>query len=170
MGAEYPRDFRPKNFCWRGKKKKGKWSRKEGKSKKGRWKIENGRRKSCKMRGEDFFFFFFCFSLFKTTEICFKSTKMWISYQEKAFHTSRKNQEKWLCPLWKIFHLPPWFCLNVWWTTAMFALSLALLWGPQASLCWFWQWHVDQTFPLCTLFSLFFFFFFFFRNACWWKC
>ena len=33
---------------------------------------------------------FFCFSLFKTTKICFRCTKMEISYREKAFHTGKK--------------------------------------------------------------------------------
>ena len=54
-------------------------------------------------RGEDlfsfsffffFFFFFIFFSLLKTTEICFGSTKMGIFYREKAFHAGKKNQEK----------------------------------------------------------------------------
>ena len=36
------------------------------------------------MRRGLFFFFFFCFTLSKTTEICFGSTKMGIFYQEKA--------------------------------------------------------------------------------------
>ena len=77
----------------RGNKKKGKWSRKEGKLKKGRWKIENGRRKSYKMRrGSDLFFL--CFSLFKVTEICFESTRIGISYREKAFHARKKTREK----------------------------------------------------------------------------
>ena len=57
--------------------------------------------------GEDFFFFFF-FSLFKTSEICFGSTRMETFYRDKAFHARGKNQEKWLCPLWKIFLLRPW--------------------------------------------------------------
>ena len=79
----------------RGKeKKRGKWSRKEGKSKKGRWKIENARRKSYKMRRGPF-----CFSLFKTTEICFGSTKMWIFYREKAFHAGKKSGKMALPPL-----------------------------------------------------------------------
>ena len=59
--------------------KKGKWSKKEG-----------GKR-----GGEDFFIFFiylffFCFSLLKTTEICFGSTNMGIFW----FSTRRKFQEK----------------------------------------------------------------------------
>ena len=37
-----------------------------------------------------FFVFFYCFPLFKTTEICFGSTKMGIFYREKAFHTGKK--------------------------------------------------------------------------------
>ena len=88
--------------------KMGKWRRKEGKFKKGRWKIENGRRESYKMRRRLFFFLFFvfCFSLFKTTEICFRSTKMEIFYREKAFH-ARKKSGKMTLPLLKIFHLRP---------------------------------------------------------------
>ena len=34
--------------------------------------------------------FFFCFALFKTTKICFGSTKMGIFYREKAFHVTKK--------------------------------------------------------------------------------
>ena len=100
-----PRHLSPGNFCWpNGKREEGN-KKKIGKSKKGRWKIENGRRKSYKIkmrRGLFFLFFFFSFhfsSLFKTTEICFGSTKVGI-------------QEKWLCLLWKIFLLRPW--LNSW--------------------------------------------------------
>ena len=82
-----------------GKEREGK----KGKSKTGRWKIENGRRKSYKIRRG------LLFSLLKTTEICFGSTKMGIFYWEKKkFHTGKKNQEKWFCPLWKIFLLCPW--------------------------------------------------------------
>ena len=92
-----------------GKERQGKMDQERRKIKKMvRWKIENGRRKSYKMRrGPPLFFFF---SLFKTTEICFGSTKMGIFYQERAFHISRqeKNQEIWLCPIWKIFLLGPW--------------------------------------------------------------
>ena len=55
-----------------------------------------------------FFFFFFCFSLFETTKICFGSTKMEIFYREKHLTPGKKNQEKWLCPLRKIFLLRPW--------------------------------------------------------------
>ena len=95
---------------------KGNWGWKEGKLKKGRWKLENGRRKSYKMRtwGEDFFFFFFSFSLFKTTEICFRSTKMGIFYREKIhfppWKKIKKNyfapSEKYssYAPVWKIWY------------------------------------------------------------------
>ena len=47
-----------------------------------------------------YFSFYLFFSLFKSTEICFGSTTMGI-------FTGKKNQEKWLCPLWKIFLLCP---------------------------------------------------------------
>ena len=81
--------------------KKGENGEEKKENKKRGWKIENGRRKSYKMRrGPLFFFFFFLFffSLFKTTEICFGSTKMGVFCWKKAFHTGGKNQEKWLCP------------------------------------------------------------------------
>ena len=55
-----------------------------------------------------FIYLFFCFSLFETSETCFGSTKLKIFYQDKAFHASGKNQEKWLCLLWKIFLLYHW--------------------------------------------------------------
>ena len=82
QGVECPRHFSPGNFCWPTVKmrqgRKGKWKRKEGKSKRGSWRIENGRRKRYKMR-------------------------------RGPFHAGgKKNQEKWLCPLWKIFLLRPW--------------------------------------------------------------
>ena len=68
-----------------------------------------------------FSFFFFCFSLFKTTKICLGSTKMKIVYRSffkpqkfvlglyqngnflpgKSISRQEKNQEKLLCPLIK---------------------------------------------------------------------
>ena len=39
-------------------------------------------------------FFFFRFSLFKTTEICFGSIKTEIFYREKAFHAGKKIRKK----------------------------------------------------------------------------
>ena len=56
-------------------------------------------------RGEDPFFFcfvclfFFCFSLSKTTEICFGSTKMVIFYRQKlAFHAGKKIRKNDFAP------------------------------------------------------------------------
>ena len=64
--------------------------------------------------GQDPLFFFFCFSLFKITKICFESTKMEIFYREKVFHAGKKNQEKLLYPLRKIFLLrPEWDRVNL---------------------------------------------------------
>ena len=117
--AECPWYFSPGNFCWptgkREARKNEEWRRKEGKSKKGRWKIENGRGKCYKMRmrkwGKDYFFsflfFFFCFSLFKTTEICFGSTETGIFYREKSI-SRREKIKKNDCPLCKIFLLRLW--------------------------------------------------------------
>ena len=116
-GGRVPsRDFWPRNFCWRiGKKearKKGKgggnWEERrkivKGKVENWKWKLKSYK----KMWGFFFFFFFFCFSLLKTTEICFRSTKMEIFFREKAFHAGKKNQEKLLCPLRKICLLRSW--------------------------------------------------------------
>ena len=76
-------------------------------------KVEKKRRKTVKgqkLQNEDKMRrgFFFCLSLFKTTKICFGSTKMEIFYREKSILFQEKNQEKWLCPLRKIFLLRPW--------------------------------------------------------------
>ena len=79
-------------------KKRENGEKKEGKLKKGRYKIENGRKTSSKNR-RDFFFFFFCLSFFKTTEICFGSTKMRIFYWEKAFHAGKKSEKITLPPM-----------------------------------------------------------------------
>ena len=47
-----------------------------------------------------FFFFFFslCFSLLEMMEICFGSTKMGISYREKAFHAGKKIRKNDFAP------------------------------------------------------------------------
>ena len=42
--------------------------------------------------------FFFCFSLLKTTKICFGSTKMAIFYREKAFHAGKKIRKNDFAP------------------------------------------------------------------------
>ena len=56
-----------------------------------KWKVE-----SYKMRRWPFFFF--SFSFFKTTKICFGSTKMESFYREKALTPGgKKIRKKWLC-------------------------------------------------------------------------
>ena len=87
----------------RGKEKRVKFEKKRRKIVKGKvenWKLKNGSRKIIKS-GEDllpFFFFLFCFSLLKTTEICFGSTKMGIFYQEKTFHAGKKIRKNDFAP------------------------------------------------------------------------
>ena len=51
-------------------------------------------------RGEDLLDLFcvFCFSLLKTMEICFGSTKMGIFYREKAFHVGKKIRKNDFAP------------------------------------------------------------------------
>ena len=109
--------------------KRGQWRRKEGKSKKGRWKIENGRGKSYKMRRGPlcfffcfvlflfvfclFFFFFFAFHFSKPLKFVLGLPKWEFSIGEKHFTPGKKNQEKWLCPLWKIFLLRLCLCTSV---------------------------------------------------------
>ena len=67
-------------------------------------------------RGPFFFFFFFFFTFififpspppFKTTEICFEVYQNG-NFLKKCFTSGKKNEEKWLCPFWKIFLLRPW--------------------------------------------------------------
>ena len=67
-------------------------------------KIENGREKAWKWT-EDFFFFF-PFSLFETTEICFGLPK-WTIFTRKK-HTSHREKIVKIFHLWKIFLLHPW--------------------------------------------------------------
>ena len=78
-----------------GKKKR------QGKMEQKRRKIIKGKVENWKLQKEErifffffFFFFFFSFLLFKTTEICFGSTKMGIFYREKSISYRGKNQEK----------------------------------------------------------------------------
>ena len=87
-------------------------------------------------------FFFFCFSLLKTTEICFGSTKMGIFYREKAFHAVEKNQEKWLCPHRKI-------CLLCTCSEKKYIYSIAI-----TPLHVWWQSIVKSRFPLVTSLSI----------------
>ena len=82
------------------------WHKKKKKKKKGKWKIENGRGKSYKMRRGPFFFFSFPFHFSKPLKFVLGLPKWEFSTGKNQF-TLGKNQEKWLCPLWKIFLLPP---------------------------------------------------------------
>ena len=52
-------------------------------------------------------FFFICFSLLKTTEICFGSTKMENFLPGKSISHWEKIQERWLCPLRKNMPVMP---------------------------------------------------------------
>ena len=61
-------------------------------------RMEGGKVTKC---GEDFFFpacFCFCYSLFKTTEICCGSTKIGIFYWEKVFHAGKKIRKNDFAP------------------------------------------------------------------------
>ena len=80
----------------------------------GKLKMEGG--KSWKMiRGPFFFFFFFlflffvCFSLWKTTKICFGATKMGIFYREKAFPLREKIRKNYFAPSEKFSCYAPGF-------------------------------------------------------------
>ena len=111
-GRVPPRHFLRRNFYWpTGKKEEGeKW-----KMERKRRKIGNGRGGKLKMEGERYenenekrtcFFFSFAFHFLKPLK--FGVYKNGQFYQEKSYFTPRKNQENWLCPLWKIFLLRPW--------------------------------------------------------------
>ena len=77
-----------------GKKGKGVKIEKEEKEREGgKFKMEGGK---VTKWGEDLFLF--CFSLFKTTKICFGSTKMEIFYREKAFHARKKIRKNDFAP------------------------------------------------------------------------
>ena len=61
-----------------------------------------------------FFFFSFCFSLLKTTETCFGSTRMGIFYRKKTFHAGKKSGKMTLPPQKNMpvtplaaIHMPP---------------------------------------------------------------
>ena len=113
-GRVPPRDIWQGNFCWptrkkRQRKRKGKGVKIEKKRRKivkRKVEIESGRWKSFKSYKMRRGFFFFCFSLFKTTKICLGSTKMEIFYREKAFH-ARKKSGKMTLPPQKNFPVTP---------------------------------------------------------------
>ena len=79
---------------------------------KGRLKIGNGSRKSSKKDLRTFFFFFFfffflCFSLLKTTEICFGSTKMGNFLPGKRISRREKKSGKITLPTQKNMPVTP---------------------------------------------------------------
>ena len=83
--------------------RKEKWSGKEGKFKRegvNNWKWKG---KMYEMSRGPFFSLVTFWNHWKFFAL--GSTKMGNFYQEKAYFTPGKNQEKWLCPLWKIFLL-----------------------------------------------------------------
>ena len=81
----------------RGKENREKMEQKE--RKKWKRKVENWKWKEEKLKKEVRTFFFFSrLSLFKTTEICFGSTKMGIFYQEKPFHAGKKIRKNDFAP------------------------------------------------------------------------
>ena len=69
------------------KRENGEETNQNQKRKGGKLKMEGGKFQMTRR-----LFFCGCFSLFKTTEICFVSTKMGIFYWEKAFHAGKKQE------------------------------------------------------------------------------
>ena len=87
-----------------------------------------------------FLFFSFCLSLFKTTKICFGSTKLVIFYKEKAFHAEKKTGKMTLPPLKNISLTPlsesmrlllVFICLFVWF---FFCIQCICIHYPRPSL------------------------------------
>ena len=66
-------------------------------------------------------FVFFAFSLFETTKICLGSTQMDNFHRKKSYFTPAKNQENWLCAIWKISLLRPLLFSNCSWVTFVHA-------------------------------------------------
>ena len=82
---------------------KDRQGRKRGNGKKRRKiekaKVKNWKWKEEKLQNEERTpFFFFCFSFFKMTEICFGFTKMEIFYWEKAFYAWKKIRKNDFAP------------------------------------------------------------------------
>ena len=121
------------NFCWPTRKKEARKKWRRGKMDKKRRKIVKGKVENWKWKeekdpkwGEDLFyspfFLFFCFLFFVFFAFHFsKWLKFVLSVPKWKFSTSKKhftpgkNQEKWLCPLRRIFLLCPW-CGKQWYT------------------------------------------------------
>ena len=105
MGAECPTETSDREIFAdvSGKKKEGKkgenWEEKNENCKREGGKLEMEVGKIIKS-GEDLFFFAFHF---------WKRRKFVLGLPKWEFSTGKKNQEKWLCPLRKIFLLCPWY-------------------------------------------------------------
>ena len=97
------------------------WHNSQGGQEKGIVENWNGRGKVTNLRWA---LFFFTFEKWKTYEICLGLPKWEFSTGKKHF-TPGKNQEKWLCPLWKNFSLTP-------------VLLLAYIGSYSGSLLTFW--------------------------------
>ena len=115
-GRVPPRDFWPGNFCWRiGKKearKKGKRGE-NGEEKKETFKREGGKLEM-EVGKEVRTFFVFCFFFWLFTfenDGNLWGLPKWEFATGKKHFTLGKNQEKWLCPLRKIYLLCP--CIEV---------------------------------------------------------
>ena len=114
-GGIVPPHFSPGNFMIYQEKsdKEGNGEEKKEHLKGKKWKIENGRGKVWK-RAEDFFLFifliiylfiYFACHFLKPLKFVFGVYQNGQFYQENSYFMLGKNQETWLCPLWKIFLL-----------------------------------------------------------------
>ena len=113
------------------REKRGKEKREKGRKlrrKGGKLGMEAGKRQK-KRWGP--FFFFFCFSLLKTTKICFGSTKMGIFYREKAFH-GKKFWKNDFAPSEKYACYAPAYGLKA---CSCHPLNDMLFWKPYLSTC-----------------------------------
>ena len=101
-------------------------------------KMENWKWKEKKLQNEErTFFFFFCFSLLKTTEICFGSTQTGIFYREKHFTPGKKSGKMTLPPLKNIPLMSlPWIFVG---------LNSSLTGGKSDIFRLFWTIQIWQT-------------------------
>ena len=189
-GRVLPWHFSPGNFC-RPTRKRG--ARKKRKMERKRRKIWKGRGGKLKMEGERvwkweifyflffliFLFYFYLLLLFFFFVTFWNHWNLFGVYQNgrfllgKSIFYAGKNQEKWLCPLWKIFlfihqsHKKNRFMFTLSSTILSFAISSSNIWsyvnsaidylvlkpnGPLSfspvSLCPFTEWSFCQ-FVLC---------------------
>ena len=87
---------------------KGEIEKKRRKIIKRKAEIENGSRKKFENERTFFFFFFFLLFTFQNDENLFWGYQNGNFLPGKSISHREKNQEKWLCPLRKIFLLRPW--------------------------------------------------------------